>query len=89
MKPRQFSNVRVPDHAMTAAIRGCAAAARRRFTGSEIKAQVLEVLAKPSALVDCADCDELATAIVTRGQKAVVDRPQEKGIPYRTWGIWT
>ncbi len=71
---------------MSAAVRGCASAGRRRFTGSEIKAQVLEVLATPSAFLEHADFGELAAAIVNRGAKAVADQPRAEPVPYQTWG---
>lgn len=87
MKPRQLSNIGVPDHAMPAAVRGCASAGRRKFTGSEIKAQVLEVLAKPSAHLEHLDFAELAAAIVNRGAKAVADQPRAEAVPYQTWGM--
>jgi tRNA-splicing ligase RtcB (3'-phosphate/5'-hydroxy nucleic acid ligase) len=86
MKPRQLANIGVPNHAMAAAVRGCASAGRRKFTGMEIKAQVLEVLKKPSAFLEHADFGELASAIVNRGAKAVADQPRAEAVPYQTWG---
>jgi len=86
MKPRQLKNLGVPDHAMPAAIKACAAAARAGRVGSEIKERIERVLAEPAASVSDPVFAELASALVARGARAAVDVAREEPVPYRTWG---
>src|SRR5689334_8256659 len=86
MKPRQLANLGVPGHAMEAAIKACAAAARGGNVGSGIKAKVEQVLAEPGAFVSDPEFGELAAALTNRGNQALADHPREQPIPYRTWG---
>ena len=65
-----------------AAFKACAAAARERRTGNEIKADVKRVLADPGAFAADPVNGPLAEVLLKVEKRAETDRPRDEAIPY-------
>jgi tRNA-splicing ligase RtcB len=71
---------------MDAALLSCAAAARERRTGSQMKTDIERVLAAPGEFLADPIYAALAKALTDMDSRALRDQPREQGVPYRTWG---
>lgn len=71
---------------MQAALLACAAAARERRTGAEMKSEIERVLLAPAEFAADPVYGGLATALSAMDAGARRDQPRTEGIPYRTWG---